>query len=243
MNGSVSDPTADPLIAPRISTLSAQLKAGKLTPEDQARSYAGIWPLVPKGLRPFIESPSLEKLAEVLKAHPRLYWHPLVARQMFHLFRLTWDQEEWRRLGWKLQCDEYGRDLPPNEVDEIDLRLRNLVQGHGEALIGGRIKWEKMCGRKRGPKSGSGISNPYPPPIPWDEWENGQRIHPATLERDFCALRLAFEKELKRLKGKATGIASSEQVDIKKRRNRYRRRVLEVIKQSDIEWSGLRYQS
>lgn len=213
----MSDPTSDPLIAPRISKLSAQLKAGKLTPEERAKPYPVKLSTIPDALLPFIESPRLEKLAEVLKAHPRLYWHPLVARQILHLLRLV---------------SESGKDAPQGGAAVTWLKA--LAEAHVNGLrLGKRIKW-KAPTEKRGRKNI--IENPYPA-MAGDEW-----IDPATLEREFCALRLAFEEKVKQAKGKASSSASSKQADIKKRRYSYRRLVQEVLKQSDIEWSGLRYQ-
>jgi hypothetical protein len=201
----MSDPAANPIIAPNISTLSAQLKAGKLSPEDRAKPYSGIWPRVPDGLLPFIESPSLEKLAEVLKAHPRLYWHPLVARQMIHLLRLSRDPEEW---------------------DVAARHLRALAEAHVNGMrLGKRIGWGALR-KKPGPKGG--IKNPHPA-MPWDEW-----IDTATLEREFRTLNKLFRVKLKKAGGPFTGL-------IDEVKGRYRQLVLEVLKDSDIEWTALGY--
>lgn len=53
------------LIAPGISTLSALLKVGELTPEERAKPYPVKLSTIPDALLRFIESPSLERLALV----------------------------------------------------------------------------------------------------------------------------------------------------------------------------------
>lgn len=78
----------DPLIAPSILKIAEPLKAGTLTAEEMAKPHPTQWPRVPPELLPFIMSFNLVKLAEALKAHPQLYWHPLVLRQVSHLRRL-----------------------------------------------------------------------------------------------------------------------------------------------------------
>lgn len=201
----MSDPTSDPLIAPRVYALAAQLKAGKLTAEDRAKPYSGIWPRVPDGLLPFIESPSLKKLAEALRTNPRLYWHPLVARQIMHLLTLSRDPEKW---------------------DVVSQHLRALVEAYVNGLRLGRvIRWRP---KPKGPGPKAGIKNPHPA-LPWDEW-----INPATLERDFCTLRELFKVKLKEAGGLLKGVKDEV-------KGRCRELVLEVLKESDIEWTALGY--
>ncbi len=176
-----------------------------MTPEDRDKPYSGIWPQVPDGLLPFIESPSLEKLAKVLKAHPRLYWHPLVAAQMRHLLRLRPDADKW---------------------DVASQHLRALAEAHVNGLrLGRRIEW-KALRRAPGPKGG--IKNPHPM-TPGDEW-----IDPATLEREFRTLNKLFRVKLKKAGGPFTGL-------IDEVKGRYRQLVLEVLKESEIEWTALGY--
>jgi len=176
-DGCTAKAGSDPLIAPRVATLAALLRAGKLTPEEQVRWYCGAWPRVPKGLLPFIESPRPEKFAEVLKAHPRLYWHPVVARQMLHLLRLI---------------PECGRE--GSSGASVALHLKALIKAHADGLrLGGVIAWERSP-RKSGRKGG--VKNPYPA-MPGDE-----RIDPTTLARDFEALHGLVKGKLKERKGR-----------------------------------------
>jgi hypothetical protein len=218
----MSEPTADPLIAPRIAALSAQLKAGKLTPEGRAKPYPISLSYVPDALLPFIESPSLPNLIEVLRKHPRLYWHPLVAQQVWHLVRLSWDQTEWHKLGWLIQYDEDGVPPPPKEAQEAHQELMRLIEAHGGGLVRRRIIWRKLR-KKTGPKGR--IKNPYPA-MPWDEW-----IDPATLARDFGALH-------KFIKAKLASAGGWTDAD----KESYRNIILEALKESNIEWSSLAYE-
>jgi hypothetical protein len=102
----MSEPTSDPLIHPRISQIAALVQSGKATPEDLAKPYTIPWQRVPVSLLPFIQSPSLATLTQVLTSRPLLYGHPLVFHQIAYLLRLGWDESEWDRLGWERQYDE-----------------------------------------------------------------------------------------------------------------------------------------
>lgn len=82
---SKQDTPPDPLIEPQVAELTAFLRREKLTPNDRAKLCPPKWPRVPDELLPYVESASLSTLAEVLKAHPRLFWHPLVEGQVWHL--------------------------------------------------------------------------------------------------------------------------------------------------------------
>jgi hypothetical protein len=226
----MSDSISDPLIAPRIAALSAQLRAGKLPPEDRAKPYSGIWPRVPDGLLPFIKSPSLEKLAEVLKAHPGLYWHPLIVRQVWQLVRLSWDQTEWDRLGWLIQHDENDVPSPPKEAQEAHQQLMGLIEAHAGGLVRRRVKWKELS-RKTGPKGKT--KNPHPA-MPGDEW-----IDSRTLAEDFKAvhdrINVAVD-EVKKEKADRGGWTHED-------KECYRDSLLRVLKASGIEWSGLAYEN
>jgi len=91
--------------------------------------------------------------------------------------------------------------------------------------LGKRIDWKAL--RKTSGRKG-GIKNPHPM-TPRDEL-----IDPATLERDFCTLRELFKVKLKQAGGMFKGVKNEL-------KNRYRQLVLEVLKDSDIEWTALGY--
>lgn len=102
-----------------------------------------------------------------------------------------------------------------------------MIKAHANGLrLGEVIAWERLP-RVSGPKAG--IRNPHPA-MPWDEW-----IDPAALERDFCMLRDLFKVKLKEAGGPFRGVQE-------KVKERYWRFALGVLKESDIDWSGLRNQ-
>jgi hypothetical protein len=217
------EPSPDPLIAPWISQLAAHLKSGKITPEGLSRPWTDKWTWLPPALLPFVESPSVSTLAAVLKAHPLLYWHPLVFRQIRYLLRLRRDKAKWEQLGWEMQLDEDGLDEPPKEVKAVYQWLEQLVEAHVSGIFLHRqIKGERQ--ERRGPKSG--FKNPYPAGG-WAEW-----VHPADLDSDERNLRKRFSaqrQELKRL--------PRETVD--EARIRIQRLAQEALEHVDIWWSGL----
>ena len=86
------EPRADAFISPWISQVAALFTSGRLTPEEMAKPYMAQWPRLPPELLPFVQSLNLSTLAQVLKAHPMLYWHPLVSRQIAYLQRLRHDE-------------------------------------------------------------------------------------------------------------------------------------------------------
>jgi len=200
------------LIEPSIPPIADLLKSGAIdkelrltneelekiaspTAEEMARSIiAGTgWPL-----RPFIESPTLPKLGEVLKSHPQLYWHPLVQGQVRYLHRLRSDNEEWKRLGWQWESKfdgEYEVYTSPKEVALVNEQLANLIEAHAAGLLPQkRIQW-KRARRRPGPKGG--LKNPYPTWEPWSE-----RISAEEIAADFHALRSAFKRRLDAAEGK-----------------------------------------
>lgn len=213
---STANAGSDPLVAAPVARLAALLKAGNLTPKDRERAYSGVWPRVPKGLLPFIESPRLERLAEALKAHPRVYWHPLVARQMFHLLRLA---------------SECGRDGSSGVT--VALHLKALIKAHADGLHLGEVIGWKPCPKKSGPRAG--IKNPHPA-MPWDDW-----ICPAALCADFHALHGVIESKLRESKWKPRGGTPAEQRASKSRW--FLDLALTALKESDIDWSGIRYRT
>src|SRR5262245_42904614 len=108
--------TPDGLISPFVQKLAHILATQAVTAEDRAKPVPGTWARIPDQLLPFLESPSVTSLAGVLREHPALYWHPIVYRQVIYLARLRWNEEEWRRLGWEQEWDEYGSPEAPKEV-------------------------------------------------------------------------------------------------------------------------------
>jgi hypothetical protein len=184
----MSDPTPDPLIHPMISKMAALVQSGKATPEDLAKPFSVKWPGIPPELLPFVQSPNLSTLAEVLTSHPRFYWHPLVCCQMLRLLRLRHDEEEWQRLGWGPQYDEEGYHWPPAEVTDVNQWLERLVKAHVSGLFPDKwLQWTRQP-KRRGRKSS--FRNPHPAEG-WGEW-----IDAASLDDDFRKLQSAFQTRL-----------------------------------------------
>ena len=129
------EPSPVALIAPWVSQVAALVASGRLTPEEMAKPYMAQWRRLPPALLPFVQSLKLSTLAEILQAHPSLYWHPLVSRQITYLQRLRHDEAEWQRLGWETQWDEEeGTERPPKEV-------RGVVPAVS-AIGGGACDWD-----------------------------------------------------------------------------------------------------
>jgi hypothetical protein len=184
-----------------------------------AKPYMAQWRRLPPELLPFVQSLKLSTLAEILKAHPSLYWHPLVFIQITYLGRLRHDEAEWQRLGWEPQWDhEYGTEWPPKEVGGVSRQLAQLVEAHVSGMFPGRrIIW-KAEPKQRGRKSG--FSNPHPTGS-WDEWVEAER-----LERDFRQLHALLKARLT-----AAGRSKDKQW--------YQRLAQEVLEESSISWSDL----
>jgi len=154
-------------IAPRVGelirsgTLATWLTEEELRKITQPLGADGIAKSISAGtgwpLHSFLESPSLTKLAEVLRSHPNLYWHPIVERQIRYLQRLQSEEEEWRRLGWHWHSEwdgEYEIYTPPQEVALVKQQLANLVEAHVCGLLPRtRIRWERAK-MQPGPKGG-----------------------------------------------------------------------------------------
>src|SRR5215468_5354719 len=154
-------------IAPRVGelirsgTLAAWLTEEELRKITQTLGADEIAKSISAGtgwpLHSFLESPSLTKLADVLRSHPNLYWHPIVERQIRYLQRLQSEEEEWRRLGWHWHSEwdgEYEIYTPPQEVAPVKQQLENLVEAHACGLLPRtRIRWERAK-MPPGPKGG-----------------------------------------------------------------------------------------
>ncbi len=145
-----------------------------LTVDVMAKSITGTgW-----ALRPFIESPSLAKLCEILRSHPQLYAHPLVQSEIRYLCRLRSDEKEWERLGWQWQSQgdgEYEVITPPEEVAVVDQQLANLIEAHASSLFPQkRIQW-KPARKQAGPKGG--LTNPHPTWEPWSHSVSAVWLH------------------------------------------------------------------
>jgi len=151
------------------------------------------WPL-----HSFLESPSLTKLAEVLRSHPNLYWHPIVERQIRYLQRLQSEEEEWRRLGWQWHSEwdgEYEIYTPPQEVALVKQQLENLVEAHACGLLPRtRIRWERAK-MPRGPRGGLEIQ---PPSLEGLSKQGTAEL----LEMEFRLLREVFKIRLRSARDK-----------------------------------------
>lgn len=192
-----SESPLDPLIEPSILKIADLLKSGRLTPEEMAKPIAGSgWARVPPELRPFLESPTVQKLAEVVRTFPGLYWHPLVMRQVTYLRGLRHDENEWERLGWEPEWDDtYGIQRPPKEVAAVSESLSQLLEAHASGLFPHRrIVWRDKARR---PGRKGRLKNPHPTGEPWTQW-----VEAARLDEDFRHLRSAFKARLKEAKGK-----------------------------------------
>ncbi len=221
----------DPLVYPRFAELAAELKAGRLPVEGTARDHPWNWSglrdphdaKVPPELVPFIESPSIATLKDVLTAHPRLYWHPLVIHQVAYLVMLTGDPSTWGKLDWRQ--DDYGG--PPREVARVYEVLKELLEAHAKHLVDHqRIKWERL---QRKPGQRPPFKNPHPPGDSRDNFIGRGRLadYWKELHADFSA-RLAAKPERK-LGGKVST----------KTRERLAKLATDVLGGKHWRWSGL----
>lgn len=161
------EPSPDPLVEPSILKVAELLRSGRLTAEEMSKPITGTgWARVPPELGPFLESPTLPKLAEILRTSPGLYWHPLVKRQVTYLHQLRRDENEWQRLGWEPKWeDTYGIQRPPEQVAAVSEALLNLVGAHaGGFFPHRRIVWKDKAGK---PGRKGKLSNPHPTGEPW----------------------------------------------------------------------------
>jgi hypothetical protein len=224
------DPSADALIEPSVLRIAGLLKSGRLTAEEMAKPIAGTgWPRMPPELRPFIESPTLPRLAEVLRARPGLYWHPLVERQIAYLRRLRYDVKEWERLGWEPEWnDTYSFARAPRQVATVSEALRSIVEAHAGGLFPRRrIVW-KDHSRKPGRKGR--LNNPHPTGESWTEW-----IEPVWLAEDFRYLHAAFKARLRQPEAKPYLRAEA-----KEWHRRVAQEILQLVSETDGVgwWSG-----
>jgi hypothetical protein len=169
-----------------------------------AKPITGMsWTRLPSELRPFIEFPELSQLAEILRTHPGLYWHPLVVRQVLYLGRLRHDEGEWKRLGWRRKHDDMdGVELPPTQVAAVVHAMVQLLEAHALGLVRHkRIVWKarRQPGRKRG------VKNPHPS----DPWTIV--VDPAWLHEDFVDLRERFKVKLSQRRDKPTFRAAAKE--------------------------------
>lgn len=76
---------ADPLIDPALLKIAELYQSGRLTPREMASPLTRTWPSVPPELEPFLKSPSLRELEQVLRKNPEFFWHPRMESQFWHL--------------------------------------------------------------------------------------------------------------------------------------------------------------
>ena len=88
---------ADLLVHPKFHELAANIRSGKVKLDETERSQRTKWSdsLIPGELMPFIEAPSIATLCSVLRAHPALYWHPLVGHQVQYLRWVMLEPRAW----------------------------------------------------------------------------------------------------------------------------------------------------
>ena len=192
-----------------------------LTVEEMGRILVGI------GWADGLATPTLERLARLLKFHPELYWHPLVERQIHYLERLRVDESEWQKLGWQYHREgdgEYWAYTPPREVAAVDRHLTNLIEAHASGLLPRmRIEWKPA---RRQPGQKGELKNPYPSGEPFSD-----PISAWWLRADFNVLRDAFKDRLRR----PTGKPSTKD----KLKNWYRELAQKVLQGSSVgAWSA-----
>ena len=191
----MSTPHPEQLIDPYFFKVAAAIKTA--TPEQLARPHAQHWTFAPPRLLPFLQTPSLATLVNILEADPRMYWHPHVYRQIRYLLRLLDDKVEWLRQRWEWDIDE-ETDLEgvPEEVGTVREWLTKLVEAHLRGLFPRRrVVWKsvpKRAGRKRGLKG-----------VPTDP------VDAAILAEDFEMLRTAFKAQMKAI-GRKVGPTKAE---------------------------------
>lgn len=139
-------PARDPLIHPYFFKLASAAKAGKLTKESMAKPVPSHRACIPPEFLPFVTSPTIVVLADLLKECPRLWWHPLVRKQVYHL-----------RYG-------IGADQPDDEQlrRAAFLALRDIVEAWLQGFMG--AGW-----RLRPPKGRPGRKTDAET-IGWDFW-------------------------------------------------------------------------
>src|SRR5262245_29727600 len=141
-----------------------------------AKPYRPPWALVPPELLSFVKSPSLSTLVEALQEHPRLYWHPLVMRQIGYLRRL---RHQWRRLGY--EEDDEG----PYPVREVRVQFERILDAHLRGVLPDRrMTWQRL---KKRPGRRGGLKNPYPT----GDWSD--RVEARTLDASERELRQFFK--------------------------------------------------
>lgn len=116
--------TPPPLLAPHLTELAARLK-GKGAPAARRSRTTLTAPQVPRELDGFFTSPSAEALVGAVRAHTRLYWHPLVIKQIAHL-RELWQRHNHPEDAFAAQALEAER------IDD------DLLRAHVEGSFPGR---------------------------------------------------------------------------------------------------------
>ena len=208
----------DSYIHPDIVKLSNDLKSGVFTAEEKAE--------LPTELLPFLETLNLLKLAEVLKRNTLLYFDPIVRDQIFYLRILTYNPPLWDQLGWPSEWDtNLGFNVYPKQVNQVEKFLEMLLETHIKSLFPYRkVKWEQLS-KRRGPPGG--LKNPHPTGEPWTEFIDAQ-----ILFSDFRFLK--EEIKLKKILIPSVHNPSNRIIE------RISQQAMEVLEESQINWSGLK---
>lgn len=123
------------LIEPSLSKIASLVNQGALTPADMAKPVTTTWPSrLPPELLPFLTSLDLGQLAEAVKVHPSLLWHPLVQRQVWHLQRLLKEAAPW-----------YDDDA----YKSAHSALRRLIEAWVQGVLRGRWRLTPLGRRGR----------------------------------------------------------------------------------------------
>ena len=134
--------TKFPLICPSVRRLALELKAGRAATKTMVARYDVTAPLL-TALQPFLETLDVGDLVAALARHPRLYWHPLIVKQLAHLIELIRD-----------------RETPPDLQHRAGNAMQDLMAAHAVGLLPGfRVKWTP---RARPPGPRPGLPNPHP---------------------------------------------------------------------------------
>ena len=208
-----TEPAADPLIEPTLARMGRDILTGELTPERMSKQDPGDeWPLVPDILRPFIVSQKLTDLADALEASPVLYWHPRVARQVLHLYRVASDSG-------------YEGDNK-SVADAAQAQLAHLLEVHAKSLVRSkRVVW-KAPPSKPGPKAA--LPNPHP-----GDREGSEVVEPSRLQDTWKTLHAIFTREGALLKRQSNETMASVY------HKRLATCVRDLLSETPIAWSGL----
>jgi len=206
-----------PYISPEIVKLSQEFQAEQLNEKEKE---------IPPEIYCFLNTLDFSDLVESLKKSWQLYFNPIVTNQLYFLLKLAKSRDEWMRLGWQEQFDEESEmSWPPKEAEVALEYLMQLVEAHAYSMIPWkRIEWKSLQ-KKTGPK---GIKENPLPKYPndkyieaWRLFENYQNLIKLIRQKKFNFKKFPKKPPESFLREKS-------------------RLVMELLTESEIEWSGFR---